>query len=292
MHHAKPGMVIAEKSTVPAGTADRVVRAVAMQRPDLAASVEVVSNPAVLREGHALAGCDASGTHPRRGRDKSPRSPECVRSTSRSRPRGSRLVETDIRTAELAKHACNAFLALKISFANALARMCEGAGADVVSVTEMMGSDPRIGPGVPERRSGLRRVCFPKDLVAFERLAGTFGYDFGMLERWRASTTGRLDADRRQDQRCPVEPRRKAPGSWGSRSSRAPTTCGSAGDHARRALVGAGGSVVGHDPQAADERRARPVTGLDIVAGRTRRLRVPTASCSAPSGRNSRTWTW
>ena len=59
---------------------------------------------------------------------------------------GAKLIETDVTSAELAKHACNAFLALKISYANALALMCEQAGADVLAVTAVMGADPRIGP--------------------------------------------------------------------------------------------------------------------------------------------------
>ena len=85
--HAAPGVVIAEKSTVPAGTADRLIRAVAMQRPDLAGSVEVVSNPEFLREGHAL----QDAMHPERilvgAASESAFERSCVRSTSRSPPR-------------------------------------------------------------------------------------------------------------------------------------------------------------------------------------------------------------
>jgi UDPglucose 6-dehydrogenase len=91
------------------------------------------------------------------------------------------LIETDIATAELAKHACNAFLSMKISFANALARICELSGANVTDVTRVMGSDARIGPSFLNAGLGYGGFCFPKDVVAFERLAGSLGYAFPLL---------------------------------------------------------------------------------------------------------------
>jgi len=94
---------------------------------------------------------------------------------------GAQFIETDIQTAELAKHACNAFLAMKISYTNALARLCERAGADVTAVAEVMGSDPRIGPAFLNAGLGWGGYCFPKDLQAFERLSARLGYDFGLL---------------------------------------------------------------------------------------------------------------
>ena len=94
---------------------------------------------------------------------------------------GARMIETDIKTAELAKHACNAFLALKISYVNALARLCERSGANVDAVTMIMGADERIGPDFLAAGLGYGGYCFPKDLVAFERLAASLGYDFPLL---------------------------------------------------------------------------------------------------------------
>jgi UDPglucose 6-dehydrogenase len=94
---------------------------------------------------------------------------------------GTLLIETDIATAELAKHACNAFLALKVSFANALARMCERAGADVVSVVDVMGADTRIGRAYLDAGLGYGGSCFTKDLRAFDRLSSGLGYDFALL---------------------------------------------------------------------------------------------------------------
>jgi UDPglucose 6-dehydrogenase len=95
---------------------------------------------------------------------------------------GAKLIETNIETAELSKHACNAFLALKISYMNALARMCERSGGDVDSVAEVMGSDDRIGRSFLNAGLGYGGYCFPKDLQAFERLASRLGYDFTLLK--------------------------------------------------------------------------------------------------------------
>ncbi|MGZ8595568.1 MAG: UDP-glucose dehydrogenase family protein [Actinomycetota bacterium] len=173
-------LVVVEKSTVPAGTADRIIRIIALERPDLVSSIDVVSNPEFLREGHAL----EDALHPDRvlmGAG-SPRAFAKMRALYQPLlDRGVPLIETDIRTAELAKHACNAFLALKISYANALARLCERAGADVEAVTEVMGADARIGREFLGAGLGYGGYCFPKDLIAFEHLADKLGYRFGLL---------------------------------------------------------------------------------------------------------------
>ena len=176
--HAPEDAVVVEKSTVPAGTAERLGQTLARERPG--ATFELVSNPEFLREGRAvrdffepdriLVGADS-----RRGFETMRRLYEPL--TRRGYP----LIETDIRTAELAKHACNAFLALKISFVNGVARICERAGADVTSVADVMGADPRIGREFLDAGLGYGGYCFPKDLVAFERLSADLGYDFPLL---------------------------------------------------------------------------------------------------------------
>jgi UDPglucose 6-dehydrogenase len=173
-------LVVAQKSTVPAGSADRLQRTLALERPDLASVIDVVSNPEFLREGRAL----RDALHPDRilvgAQDDRPR--EIMSELYRPfTERGARLIHTDIRSAELAKHASNAFLALKISYANALARIAEATDADVESITDVMGADPRIGPDFLGAGLGYGGYCFPKDLVAFEHLASSVGYDFGLL---------------------------------------------------------------------------------------------------------------
>ena len=72
------------------------------------------------------------------------------------------MIETDIKTAELAKHACNAFLAMKISYVNALARLCDGTGADVEAIADVMGADARIGRAFLSAGLGYGGYCFPK----------------------------------------------------------------------------------------------------------------------------------
>jgi len=176
--HATRPILVAEKSTVPAGTAVRLRAIIERERPDL--EFDVVSNPEFLREGRAiqdtlepdriLVGAETPGAFEAMRRLYAPLIAN-----------GVPLIETDVATAELAKHACNAFLALKISFANALARICERAGADVVKVADTMGSDPRIGRAFLDAGLGYGGFCFPKDLSAFERLADKLGWSWPML---------------------------------------------------------------------------------------------------------------
>jgi UDPglucose 6-dehydrogenase len=173
-------LVVAEKSTVPAGTAKRVKRTLLRVAPELGRQLHVVSNPEFLREGRAV----EDSLHPDRilvGAE-SPQAFEVMRRVyAPLLDQGCTLIETDIATAELAKHACNAFLALKISFVNALARLCERSGGDVVAVADVMGSDQRIGRAFLDAGLGYGGYCFPKDLQAFERLAQSLGYEFPLL---------------------------------------------------------------------------------------------------------------
>jgi UDPglucose 6-dehydrogenase len=250
--HASPALVIAEKSTVPAGTADRLTRSVLLQRPDLAGSVEVVSNPEFLREGHAL----HDAMHPERilVGAASERAFEVMRRLYEPfTADGARLIETDIRTAELAKHACNAFLALKISYANALARLCERTGADVDAVTEVMGADSRIGPAFLNAGLGYGGYCFPKDLVAFDHLATSLGYDFAMLREVARINDQAIDAtvDKIRDALWNLDDKRVAllglafkPGTDDVRIAPALMLA-----ERLRAL---GATVVGYDPHAAE----------------------------------------
>jgi UDPglucose 6-dehydrogenase len=172
-------VVVVEKSTVPAGTAERVAVVLRRRRRDV--TFNVVSNPEFLREGSAV----QDSLHPDRilvGADNEAGA-DALRSVYRSLiETGTAFIETDVRTAELAKHASNAFLSLKISYANALARLCELSGADVVAVTRVMGSDPRIGDSFLEAGLGYGGYCFPKDVAAFRGLARRLGYDFGLLD--------------------------------------------------------------------------------------------------------------
>lgn len=185
--------VVVEKSTVPAGTARQLQRTLHHERPDLRGQITVASNPEFLREGKAV----EDSMDPSRilvGADD----PETFRAMRRLyKPfteKGCPLVETSIVTAELAKHACNAFLALKISYINALARVAERADADVVEIADVMGLDPRIGRSFLDAGLGYGGYCFPKDIAAFERLSRGLHYEFPLLEEIARINREALDA--------------------------------------------------------------------------------------------------
>ncbi len=177
--------LIVEKSTVPAATGSRIRRTVELNLPKRlrknGVPFDVASNPEFLREGCAV----ADFLKPDRvvigvG---SKRAEKILREIYR--PVKTRLVVTDINSAEMIKHASNAFLAMKISFANALSRVCEAVDADVLKVVEGMGLDRRIGRAFLDAGIGYGGSCFPKDVDAFIRLSEKHGYPFRLLREVR-----------------------------------------------------------------------------------------------------------
>lgn len=179
--HIADRAVVVEKSTVPSGTAQRLKRTLQRGRPQPEEHLQVVSNPEFLREGKAV----HDSMHPERilVGGEAEWAFEAMREVYRPlTDQGYPLIETSIPTAELSKHASNAFLAMKISFANALARVCEKAGADVVEVADAMGADARIGRAFLNAGMGYGGSCFPKDVQAFEHLSRRLGYDFRLLQ--------------------------------------------------------------------------------------------------------------
>lgn len=169
--------VIVEKSTVPVETGEKVVksiRAYNIHKVDF----DVVSNPEFLREGSAV----NDFMHPDRiviGAES-----EKARETMKAlyQPLNAKILFTDIKSAEIIKHASNSFLATKISFINAIANICELAGADVEKVAEGMGLDKRIGKSFLNAGIGYGGFCFPKDAEAFIKIAEKLGYDFRLLK--------------------------------------------------------------------------------------------------------------
>ena len=103
------------------------------------------------------------------------------------------LIITSAKSAELIKHASNAFLAMKISFVNAVASICESVGADVHQVCQGIGTDARIGPRFLNPGIGYGGSCFPKDLMAFRSVARECGYEFRLLDE-----VMRINEDQRQ----------------------------------------------------------------------------------------------
>ncbi|HSL12480.1 MAG TPA: UDP-glucose/GDP-mannose dehydrogenase family protein [Actinomycetota bacterium] len=246
-------LVVAQKSTVPAGSADRLHRTIALERPDIGAVIDVVSNPEFLREGKAV----EDALHPDRilVGASSERAFEVMRGVyAPFVAGGARMIETDVRSAELAKHASNAFLALKISYANALARIAERAGGDVEAITDVMGADARIGASFLGAGLGYGGYCFPKDLVAFDHLASSLGYEFGLLKEVAKINEEAVEAavGKVRDALWNLEGKRIAilglsfkPDTDDVRFSPALSLA--------RSLAAAGADVVGYDPEAASE---------------------------------------
>ena len=247
--HAQDGLVVVEKSTVPAGTAERLRRMLERERDDV--TFHVASNPEFLREGTAL----RDALEPDRiviGTESEWASGVLRLLYEPLTRKGYRLIETDIATAELAKHASNAFLAMKISFANALARICERAGADVTSVAEVMGTDPRIGRAFLNAGLGYGGYCFPKDVAALERLAARHGYDFGLLREVDRVNREAVEAvaDKVEEAVWNLEDKRIALLGLAFKPGTDDVRFSPALDLARR-LLSAGATVVGFDPHAA-----------------------------------------
>ena len=167
----RPGAIVINKSTVPVGST-RVVENV-LQRSD----VHVVSNPEFLREGSAV----QDFLHPDRVVIGTDNPDAAQRVADLYRNIDTEFVLTDPASAETIKYAANGFLAMKISFINAVAAMCEAVGADVADVIRGIGSDSRIGAAFLNPGPGWGGSCFPKDSRALVRIAESHGYDFSMM---------------------------------------------------------------------------------------------------------------
>jgi UDPglucose 6-dehydrogenase len=172
--------LIVEKSTVPVETCAWIKKTIATYLKKKH-KFDVVSNPEFLREGSAI----NDFNHP----DRIVLGLETLKAkqimTSLYQPLNRPILITNIKSAELIKHASNAFLATKISFINALSRICDQVGADVKEVAQGMGLDNRIGRYFLHAGIGYGGSCFPKDLDAFITIAERLGYDFKILKAVR-----------------------------------------------------------------------------------------------------------
>jgi UDPglucose 6-dehydrogenase len=169
--------LIVDKSTVPVKTGEKVAETIKRyNRKNV--DFDVASNPEFLREGSAI------------GDTMIPdRIVIGISSTRAAKilkelyaPLKAPVIVTDIKSAEIIKHASNSFLALKISFANALGQICELAGANVMQVVEGMGLDKRIGKAFLNAGIGYGGSCFPKDVAAFIKISEELGFDFELLK--------------------------------------------------------------------------------------------------------------
>ncbi len=178
---AKKPKIVVEKSTVPVQTCERIIQVLDCNNGDgngNGVKHTVVSNPEFLREGSAV----VDFLKPDRvviGTDN-----EKARNAMEElyAPLKAEMVFTDIKSAELIKHASNSFLAAKISFINSVANVCEKTGADIEMVAKGMGLDKRIGPSFLNAGIGYGGFCFPKDVEAFIAISEKNGYDFKILK--------------------------------------------------------------------------------------------------------------
>ncbi len=169
--------IVIDKSTVPVQTGERVAETINRYNKRKI-DFDVVSNPEFLREGSAI----QDFLKPDRivvGVENK-RAEKIMREIYA--PLNTTFIVTDVKSAELIKHASNSFLAMKISFVNALARICELSGGNIDQVTDGMGKDFRIGKHFLQAGIGYGGSCFPKDVSAFISIAEDLGYNFELLK--------------------------------------------------------------------------------------------------------------
>jgi UDPglucose 6-dehydrogenase len=180
--------VVVDKSTVPVKTGEKVAETI--RRYNKAqVDFDVVSNPEFLREGFAVEDLMKP--------DRIVIGVQSPRAVPRMReiyaPLDAPVIVTDINSAELIKHAANSFLALKISYINAVSVICEASGANVMEVANGIGMDQRIGRRFLDAGLGFGGSCFPKDLSAFIKIAEQLGYDFAMLKEVQRINASQMD---------------------------------------------------------------------------------------------------
>jgi len=180
--------IIVDKSTVPVKTGDKVAQTIKRYNKQRV-EFDVVSNPEFLREGCAVGDL----LHPDRvvigvAGDRPVAKMQAVYA-----PFQAPIIVTDINSAELIKHACNSFLALKISYANALSVICEASGANITDVVTGMGLDKRIGRAFLNAGLGYGGSCFPKDISAFVHITQELGYDFRLLKEVQHINTEQVE---------------------------------------------------------------------------------------------------
>jgi len=168
--------VVVNKSTVPVGTGE-LVREVIARHQRAPVEFDVVSNPEFLREGSAI----EDTLRPDRIVIGAPNQQVAMTLVELYAPLERPMIITDLPSAEVIKYASNAFLATKIAFVNAIANLCEAAGADVQQVAKGIGLDSRIGPAFLQAGLGYGGSCFPKDVDSLIHTAARLGYDFKLL---------------------------------------------------------------------------------------------------------------
>ena len=250
--------VIVDKSTVPVGTADKVVNAIqeALDTRSLCLDFEVCSNPEFLKEGSAISDFSKGARYVIGTQSEMVKQlmTQCYSAFNREKDR---MVFMDVKSAELTKYAANAMLATKISFMNEMANIAELLGADIEHVRKGIGSDPRIGYQFIYPGCGYGGSCFPKDVQALKRSAAEVGYDAQLI-------TAVDDVNYRQKDTLYNKLKIALPGSLSGRTiavwglSFKPNTDDMRESPSRKLMESIwqdGGHVKAFDPQAAGEAR-------------------------------------
>lgn len=263
--------VVVDKSTVPVKTGERVAQTIRRYaKPGV--EFDVISNPEFLREGSAVEDLMKPDRIVIGG--NSDRALAIMQKVYE--PFVAPVLVTDINSAELIKHAANSFLALKISYINAVAEICEAAGADVLKVADGIGTDKRIGRAFLDAGLGYGGSCFPKDIAAFIAISEQLGTPFNLLkevQRINARQIDRfLDAIREalwvlKEKRIAVWGLSFKPNTDDVRSSVAVSLV--------ERLVAEGANVVAYDPKAMEKAKELPVgrkiqfadSAVDAAAG-------------------------
>lgn len=253
--------VVVNKSTVPVGTAD-LVASIVEQSSGLRENEHfaVVSNPEFLREGYALEDVEhpdrivVGTSHPAaRAAMRELYRPFLARDGEVAVKARSEYFETDAKSAELIKYASNAFLAVKISYINEIARLCEALGANVADVATGMGLDTRIGNKFLQVSSGWSGSCFPKDTSELLATSRKYGNELSLVK-------AAVDSNTSMHEFCLEKLRRKLKSMDGKQVGVLGLTFKPNTDDARKTqasyligrMVDMGASVAVHDPQGAD----------------------------------------
>jgi UDPglucose 6-dehydrogenase len=180
--------ILVDKSTVPVQTGDKVAETI-KRYCKTKVEFDVISNPEFLREGFAVE--DLMKPDRVVIGVKTQRPVAAMKEVYE--PFKAPIIVTDINSAELIKHASNSFLALKISYINAISVICEATGANVMEVANGIGMDERIGKRFLNASLGFGGSCFPKDLSAFIKIAEELRYDFGLLKEVQKINAQQMD---------------------------------------------------------------------------------------------------
>ena len=180
--------IVVDKSTVPVNTGEKVTETIKRYCKSKA-EFDVVSNPEFLREGFAVEDLMKPDRVVIGVRSQRP----VKAMTEVYTPFNAPIIITDINSAELIKHAANSFLALKISYINAVSAICEASGANVQEVANGMGMDARIGRRFLDASLGFGGSCFPKDLSAFIKIADQLGQPFHLLKEVQRINENQMD---------------------------------------------------------------------------------------------------